>query len=206
MGGNHKQAVQLYQWNVSMSGAMYEALHIFEVVLRNAMDSQLCKWNATQKNESGQPHREDWLMDPSQLLRRLVKPEEFDKAKRRARRAVGSRPVGHSDVLAQINLGTWRFLFPDSDPGRQLLWREALRYAFPHTARPEAELAAAVAAIHFMRNRVAHLEPLIKTPAVRAQFDNMRRVLGEIDPAAEQWFVSNQRVTPQIKSRPIPTS
>ncbi|RAN71124.1 hypothetical protein B5P43_34320 [Bacillus sp. SRB_336] len=36
--GSLQGAVRLYRWNVELSGAVYEALHIFEVVLRNAMD------------------------------------------------------------------------------------------------------------------------------------------------------------------------
>jgi hypothetical protein len=48
MGGNVKDGLRLYQWNVELSGAAYESLHLFEVVLRNALDERLCLWNATQ--------------------------------------------------------------------------------------------------------------------------------------------------------------
>ena len=44
--GNRRQAIRLYQWNIALSGAVYEALHVVEVVLRNAIDAQLCAWNA----------------------------------------------------------------------------------------------------------------------------------------------------------------
>ena len=31
MQGNRRKAIQLYQWNVGLSGAMHEALHVFEM-------------------------------------------------------------------------------------------------------------------------------------------------------------------------------
>ncbi len=65
------EAIRLYRWNIDLSGAVYEDLHVFEVVLRNAIDEQLCNWNATQPEpESGQLHSSDWLLDPSALLLR----------------------------------------------------------------------------------------------------------------------------------------
>ncbi|HEX3829287.1 MAG TPA: hypothetical protein VHV82_18650 [Sporichthyaceae bacterium] len=64
--GNVKEALRLYQWNIDLSGAVYETLHVFEVVPRNAMDAQLSIWNATQTDAStGRAHALDWLMDPA---------------------------------------------------------------------------------------------------------------------------------------------
>ena len=64
--GNRKRALQLYQWNIELSGAVYEALHVFEVVFRNALDAQLCVWNAGQTDQSTQLlHNSEWLQDPA---------------------------------------------------------------------------------------------------------------------------------------------
>jgi len=52
-GGNLKEALNLYRWNVALSGAVYEGLHVFEVVFRNAIDEQLCTWNATSRRPFG---------------------------------------------------------------------------------------------------------------------------------------------------------
>ncbi|MDR7384434.1 hypothetical protein [Promicromonospora iranensis] len=47
---------------------------MFEVVLRNAMDEQLCAWNAKQPDTNGGGfHSPDWLMDPAPLLIRLTR-------------------------------------------------------------------------------------------------------------------------------------
>lgn len=203
--GNERQAIRLYQWNISLSGAVYEALHLTEVVLRNAVDIQLCAWNSTQiDDETGRTRDHDWLIDPAPLLRRLVRERELAKARQRAEQATRRqrRPVAHADLLAQLSFGTWRFLLPDRDPGRQRRWRDALHAAFPHLERAPRELVASVHGIYQLRNRVAHLEPLLRLRNVRSQYTNMRMVLAEIDPDVAEWFVSNQRITTVLRAHP----
>lgn len=203
--GNHKDALRLYGWNIDLSGAAYEALHAFEVVLRNAIDQELCTWNATQTDRAtGAPHSSDWLMDPAHLLRRLLN-RDLAKAQNRARTALrtSGRQAGHPDVLAQLTFGTWRFLLPDRDRGRQLLWRQALHHAFTHGNPTPRALVGDVDSIYRLRNRVAHLEPLLAQGAVRAEYLAMRRVLASIDPVAEQWFISRQRITAALRNRPM---
>lgn len=203
--GNRRRAIQLYRWNITVSGAAYEAMHVCEVVLRNAIDAQLCVWNTAQVDPTTGRHRlADWLLDPAPLLRRLIREDELVKARQRAEQAIRHhrRPLAHADLLAQLSLGTWRFLLPDSDSGRQRLWAEAVHRAFPHLNQTPRQLVAVVRGIHMLRNRVAHLEPLLRPGAVQAQLAGMRSVLHAIDPAVEGWFVSNQRVTTVLRSRP----
>ena len=206
-GGTVRDGLRLYQWNVELSGAVYEALHIFEVVLRNAMDTQLSAWNAIQTNAAtGLTYGADWLMEPARLLTRLA-GGDITKAVDRARNASrkgkpGGRVPGHPDVLAQLSFGTWRFLLPSRDPGRLLLWRQALASSFPHlTVRPAA-LVQQVDSIYRLRNRVAHLEPLLRSGLVQNEIKAMRAVLLAIDPTVEAWFTSHQRVTAILKVRP----
>ncbi|MEU4190320.1 hypothetical protein AB0E69_00325 [Kribbella sp. NPDC026611] len=207
--GNLRDALRLYDWNVEISGAFYESLHQFEVVLRNALDQELCAWNAAQVNAAtGAPHSRDWLMDPSHLLLRLTR-DDISKARQRARSAVRrarqrGREHGHSDVLAQLSFGTWRFLLPDSDPGRQLLWQQALAKAFPQLSCTPADLVTHVDRIHKLRNRIAHLEPLLDSAMVADRFASMRTVAAAIDPIAEGWIVSRQRITSLLRTKPLP--
>lgn len=202
--GNRRNAIRLYQWNIELSGAIYQALHVVEVVLRNAIDTQLCRWNATQIDPTtGLPRGSDWLLDPAPLLRRLVRDKELEAARTRAENAIRrkQRPVAHADLLAQLSFGTWRFLLPDKDPGRKRLWDDSLKGAFPHLDRSTHQFVKSVDGIYRLRNRVAHLEPLLDTGDIRRQYQNMRMVLREIDPAVEEWFVSNQRVTAELRNR-----
>jgi hypothetical protein len=204
-GDNQKDALRLYGWNIDLSGAVYEALHVFEVVMRNAMDQQLCTWNATQTDgTTGLPHASDWLMDPSHLLKRLLR-DDLAKATKRAAVALrgNGRTPGHPDILTQLTFGTWRFLLPDRDPGRRLLWDQALRHGFPHLTEQPRALVAKVHGVYRLRNRVAHLEPLLAQGLVRSEYNAMRRVLAAIDPTIDQWFTSRQRITAVLRARPI---
>lgn len=206
--GNARNGLRLYDWNRDLSGAVYELLHMFEVVLRNSMDEQLCTWNAKQPNTSGGGfHSPDWLLDPAPLLIRLTRNGQDirkarDHATASARSWQPSRAVAHSDVLAQVPLGTWRYLLPNKDAGRQRLWNEALRDAFPKLATAPRSLTAKVHDIHLLRNRVAHLEPLIRTGVVRNRLTDVLHVLRAVDTVPEQWASGQQRVTTVLKARP----
>jgi len=209
-GGGPSSAIRLYHWNIELSAAVYELLHFFEVALRNAMDSRLSTWNASQVDgRTGRERGRDWLLDPAPLLVRLVREKDIKEALRRAeisaRRRTGPRrraPVEHEDILANLSLGTWRYLLPDKDAGRRLLWDQALTHAFPSWSRAASDLTRAVDGILLLRNRVAHLEPLLNTDSVRAQLTNCRLVLDAIDPAVAQWAMSWQRITRTIDDRP----
>lgn len=174
------------------------------MILRNALDEQLCGWNSLQRDRrTGRPHPRAWLLDPARLLQRLV-GDDIRKATRRAQSALrgAGRPPGHPDILAQLSFGTWRFLLPDNDPGRQHLWHKALAAAFPSLAGSPADLVDHIDNIYRLRNRVAHLEPLLSSGMVGDRFARMRTVLPAIDPALETWFVSRQRVTAMLKTKP----
>lgn len=205
-GGDVGQALRLYDWNVELSGAVYEVLHRFEVVLRNAVDQQLRVWNTTEVCPvTGTGYDSDWLLDPAPLLQRLAARALRDAAPR-ARRAIaarGDRTMLHADVLAQTSFGTWRFLLPDSDPGRQHLWANAVSQAFGHLPPGVrgTDVTRAVDRTYRLRNRVAHLEPLLDARRVRAQVDAAYQVAGWIDPELRSWLTSTQRVTTLLKHR-----
>ena len=211
--GRQREAFRLYRWNVLMSGALHESLHVTEVVLRNAMDAQLRLWNATQVDPaSGANHSPDWLVDPSRLLVRLLRRalatlrENAAKAVRRS--ADRARPLTHGDHVAQVGFGTWRFLLPPrnptSDPGKQRLWDDSLVHAFPHRTRATNHLVDDVDKVHRIRNRVAHLEPVIVPGQPAAHRIAMQRILADIDPAHAAWLGGAQRITSVEKTRPSP--
>ena len=44
-GGDLARAHELFEWNVHAAGAAMEAIHVFELILRNAIDRELRIWN-----------------------------------------------------------------------------------------------------------------------------------------------------------------
>lgn len=106
-GGNVRSALRLYRWNIELSAAAYQALHLFEVMLRNALDRQLRAWNATQRVPTapdapgrGRLHGPEWLVDPSHLLVRLVQQGGPDEA----RKQVPAAAVGHTSDGVMLTL------------------------------------------------------------------------------------------------------
>jgi hypothetical protein len=107
--------------------------------------------------------------------------------------------VAHPDIVAQLSFGTWRYLLPDRDLGRQRLWTDALHAAFPHLNGTSADRVARVDGIYRLRNRVAHLEPLLRSGVVRHDFNAMRWVLAAMNPDMDDWFTSRQRITALLR-------
>ncbi|GMA23927.1 hypothetical protein GCM10025864_16860 [Luteimicrobium album] len=80
---------------------------------------------------------------------------------------------------------------------------EAIVNAFPVWSRAPRDLTNAVNRVLLLRNRVAHLEPLLNTNNVQAQLTNMRIVLEAVDPLLAQWAMGWQRITATIRARPV---
>ena len=199
--GDASLAHELFVWNIGASGAAMEALHIFELVLRNALDRELRAWH---ENLTG---RAEWLIDPHMFVLNTLTKSEYTKARNRASviAAQKGRAASHDDVLAQLSFGNWRYLLPSrAHMGKQKLWDVALRNAFPvWPGEWDFEnIVSRVANAHELRNRVAHLEPLHCYDLRRARRD-MRSVCHAIGPDAARFFVQTERLLAIIESNPL---
>lgn len=210
-GGKTADAFNLYRWNMALSAASYEALHLVEVGLRNAMDAELRTWNAAHVDRNGQSHGEDWLLDPHHSLGQLLArdlPTALDRARKAVKRA--GRPTAslcHDDVVAQLTLGTWRYLLPARNlrksPSKAALWNAGLKNAFPHLGRPHGELVDDLDKVHRFRNRVAHLEPIFGTGHVNSAYAAMCRVTSDLDPGMRGWLDKQSRVDDVLRRAPL---
>jgi len=198
------QARRLYAWQVAVASAMWGPIAVFEVLLRNALHGQL----------SYRAGREDWWEDPSiHLLDRERK--QLDEAKARAqdhaeRRAQANGGVyicptpGH--VVASSGLGLWVGLLSEGTPRDRLysyetaLWQPRLRKAFPHIGtKNRKQLHDECRRIQFVRNRIAHHEPLAPTET-RHTIGYIQSISGAIAPVAET-FVSHLNRASMVMGR-----
>lgn len=182
-------ALRLYDWNVSVSGALYEDLGVLEVALRNAIHDRLTTLHADEDVP--------WYEDP----RGLLSPEalqDIDRARERVTRQ--DRPETPGRVVAELNFGFWRYLFA----GRYeaTLWTPALRHAFPNL-RPQrrAAIADTTGRLHRLRNRIAHHEPIHRRNLAR-DATAIDTLLGWIDSEVLQWARSRSRLAAVLESRP----
>lgn len=194
--GSSASALKLYEANARVGGAAFTALHYFEVILRNAIDRELRSWN---ENARSTP---DWTLDAAPLLLAVIGLERLQEARANAKRAVGHRRTPtHDDVVAQLSLGTWRFLLPSQHhQGKQQLWDQALEAAFPNRHDVSAaQIAKSVSIVYDFRNRIAHHEPIFNLD-LRGKRRAMREVLQVIGVDARKWFVAHDPLSATLNA------
>lgn len=140
-GGRDYDALQLYRWNLEMSGALHQALSLAEVALRNALDRELQKWNAAQPprtttvkgTTTTTVYATNWVEAPAGPLWAIMNPKRrnssghystYHDALSRAQRSLQARPpghrrhgvpIGHDDLVAHMTFGTWKKVLPIKD-------------------------------------------------------------------------------------------
>ncbi|MCR3720829.1 MULTISPECIES: hypothetical protein [Prauserella salsuginis group] len=228
VAGNVTDAVRLYRWNVEMSGAIYEALGLVEVVLRNAIDRELQKWNLARPTPTGEPpYGTNWIERPAPPLwgvlnkrtRRGQVVSTYATARERAIKDSSHRDPSHprrhhlpdhDDVVAHTTFATWVRLLPHkreadgrAGPGPQRgLWTHALRHAFPYKPDPLV-IHHWANRLYLLRNRVAHLEPLVATD-VLGYHRSAARLLRAVDPTIGDWYSSISRIPHVLKKHRPP--
>lgn len=187
--GELDKALRLYEWNLAVSGGLYEALGILEVVLRNALGAQLAAHHGTLTGH--------WYDDPLGVLSDLAH-EDIAAARRRVRKL--QRPETPGRVVAELNFGFWKFLL--AKRYEATLWTGYLRHAFPNL-QPQSRTVVyrALDELHTVRNRIAHHEP-IHSRDLAADTLTIYRLLDWIDADVRAWAVSLSRLQPIIASRP----
>lgn len=186
--GDDTAAVELYEWNIAASGAFYEVLGMVEVLLRNAMHTQLVQWQLRRGRSCA------WFDDPTTgLTQRSIE----DVTKARARLPV---PETQGRIVAELPFGFWRYLLERRY--QTTLWPQALRHGFPHlSAGGRSVLRDIVLDLQGLRNRIAHHEPIHAIDLSRRHRQSLE-VAGYIDPAAARWVQRVSRVPSVLQPRP----
>ena len=194
------QALDLYAWNGQIAAAFLEDLGRLEVVLRNCFDEAL----TALVSSSGQQH--PWF-DHKQLFSGLHGNRTRDDLVRAKMRATknGRLPVDQGAVIAELGFGFWRFLCAARH--HTTMWVPALAVQFPnHPGQENASLVRAdvesrMDRLHFLRNRVAHHEPIHRRElAIDAEMIFELALWMCADTHA--WMVSLSRIPDVLDSRP----
>lgn len=192
VGGDRTAALRLYEWNTAISGAFYETLQIFEVILRNACHRELTIWHGD--------HPGEWFSDPRKILDERAR-QDIQKVAERLAKEHKEATTGR--VIAELSFGFWRFLltkrYTDS------LWIPHLRYAFP--GLPEGHdrqnVDRTIRPIHELRNRIAHHEPIHGYP-LAGYLQRIQEVTSWICPVSSAWMTVLTRVSAVLDRRPSP--
>lgn len=187
-------AVTLYEWNMELSGAVMMVTAITEVIVRNALDTEMKRWCVdTHGTESWFDHAP---LDPKGRADVL-------KARSRATRR-GKIPEVHGRVIAELTLGFWRYLVAK----RYLtsLWVPYLHAAFPGGNEDlrirRTEVEDRMEALVFVRNRAAHHEPLHKRPVIE-DLNAAKDLVRWVTPDAEKWLLAKETITDWSSRKPV---
>lgn len=180
-------AVALYEWNIAISGAFHEVIGVVEILLRNAIHERLEDWHQ-RAGRSGA-----WFDHPAADLSSQA---IADVAKARARLRM---PETQGRIVAELPFGFWRFLLERRHQAN--LWPQ-IRRGFPRLAGDRMQLRNDVLALHGLRNRIAHHEP-IHTVDLVARQAQILAVAGYIDPAARDWVQRLSRTATTLAVRPV---
>lgn len=165
--------LSLYLLGGELAASYHRDLGVAEVVLRNALNDQLTRCYGS------------WWWANDELL-----DERGQAAVAKAwtdARCTDDSPPGR--LVAQLAMGFWvHLLEPGGYVGKKpfrrrryydaLLWRPALRHAFPYSTGVRIDVHAVTHRVYALRNRIAHCEPVIG--GVRIPGSKVRRSPAEI--------------------------
>ena len=198
--GDLEAGIRLYDWNIRVAGSLHEDLGRLEIVFRNAIDAALVTHGSSQK----------W---PTAWYRRCQLFPQNTKARKdietaRSRAAARGRGETHSQVIAELNFGFWRYLCAASY--LTSLWVAALAGAFPRHPRAgdprlvRADVEDRIQRLHFLRNRIARHEPIHRRD-LRHDLDDLVELAGWICADTQVWIVRESRTRAVFRARPRPT-
>ena len=198
--GDLDAALRLYEWNTLMSGALHEDIGRVEVVLRNALDQAL----TVHGQNSGWPTAwyQRQALFPGKHGQRAK--ADINTARDRATRR-HTVPEAQGKVVAELTFGFWRFLC--TGPYLTSLWVPVLAAAFPnhpHAGDPRrvrTDVDDRVQRVHFVRNRVAHHEPIHHRDLQR-DYDGMIELMAWICTDTAEWATLSSRANGVLAVRP----
>jgi len=149
-GFDKKYAIQLYVWNSKLSEALHLPLQTAEVTLRNSVNERLCYLYGT-----------EW---PTSEKLRLVLGDEsaanLDRVRGRIVKAKHTPATGR--VVAGLSFDFWASLLKKEYD--RPIWQTGLHPTFPElpSGMRRGDVAKLINQIRWLRNRVAHYEPIFK--------------------------------------------
>lgn len=197
---NLERALALYVWNGQIASAFLEDIGRLEVVLRNRFDEALTDLVAPTNNNVF------WFDVPSLFPGRHGGRtlEDIARAKSRARER-GRDASDKNEIISELSFGFWRYLC--AERCHTSLWVPALASLFPNHATPKtaalirSDVEFRMAQLHFLRNRVAHHEPIHRR-ALTEDAASILELAGWMCGDTHNWMVGLSRIRSVLALKP----
>ena len=169
-------ALIAYSWNIELSQALYPALQILEITLRNSLHQAL----------STNFDTEHWF----------ELPFLYDRERKQALQAKdglrkGNNQIESGRVVAELSFGFWTSLFDVRYEHGQVLWPKLLKHSFPflpNGQRTRAFLSRELNRIRFLRNRIFHHEPIWHWRDLIDQHESIINLTHGLSPSASKYL------------------
>ena len=189
--GSLEMAVDLYRWNIDVSGEMFKLLAIVEVVLRNTITNGFKEADLASGGDG------NWLLGNA-----VIKfPRQRDAVERATHtlRAL-DKPLTLDALVPELSFGFWRYLL--TKRYADLFWTTVFRPSFPFTSNGEQRaLFDRVGRLHRLRNRIAHHEPIFSR-RLDLDYRDCLFVIGAVCPVTAAWAAGQSRVPQVLEVRP----
>ncbi len=194
MGNDHERALELYEWNLTLSAAFIVPLQVCEVAVRNGVAEAI-----------EAVHGPLWPWSNG-FLRSLPRPRRaFDYSPEKDLRGVAARQPTTGKVVAELKFAFWEQIFTAGQDSR--IWLAHFPASFPGApvgmpipvARATANNDLRI--IRKLRNRIAHHEPIF-TRNVADDYNRIHEMIGWRNQTAASWMDRKQGVTALIPLKP----
>lgn len=168
-GGDTVSALKIYHWNTELSQAMYLAVQIWEITLRNRLNTILQR-----------RYGEDWPYDETVAVRQFTDADTEKLrsaiARQKKNRRMRFPPTG--SIVADLSAGFWVSLLSDSYEV-PLGWNVYIGRVFAYDAALDRATAHRLCVrILDVRNRIAHHEPIYHLPLTDLREEAARLING----------------------------
>lgn len=175
-------ALKLYEWNAELSSYFFFPLHIYEVVLRNAISDAIAirygqDWpiNVVFQNSLNYPDRQTLL------------------------KALDGNYRGVGKLLPELKFVWFENMLTSRHDGR--IWRQYFTYTFPYapnnlsTAKLRVQLKEACYVIRKFRNRCGHHEPIFNNGSLYEIYPLIAKSVQWRCCHTKQWMDERESVT-----------
>ena len=191
--GNHQQAIDLYRWNLVLSGNFLISIHTTVVTLRNGIVEAIAH-----------VYGEEWPW--SRAFRRSL-PKRQRKSLRNSCDRVEKKGKGRvvGKVVADMSLYFWQGMLAPRH--HAIIWDAHLKTAFPNipsgqnTQKNREKLLQHVIQMRELRNRIAHYEPIFPNNLTQ-ELTNMEEIVSWRSQVTANWMKTLHDLDSLIASDP----
>jgi hypothetical protein len=184
-------AVELYEWNARLSAAMTLPLHLFEVIVRNAVDEAVAaRYGA------------DWAWNAAFVRSLPSGVRGIDPRGELTRHAEEQPSTGK--VIAELRFSFWEQMFTRRFV--PAIWESGFPQCFPHAGEGSVRykvvrLRGDIETVRRARNRIAHYEPVLHVPMLEL-VEKIERIAQWRSPDLGAWVRSGHSVRSTIDECP----